>query len=172
MVAHADADSHFNNTGWHEGRDPSFFLSTNIYLSANPDVRAAGGNPLDHFDSIGWQEKRITFRTIPTLRRRMSIRSCTFRPWVGTKGAIRMRCSTSTAIARPMATSRRPESIRSTITICSDGTRGAIRRSASTRRPIWRLTPTWAATHVNPLTHFLQFGVHEGRSPFADGVWG
>ena len=29
-----------------------------------------------------------------------------------------------------------------------------------------------AAAHVNPLAHFLQFGIHEGRSPFADGVWG
>jgi hypothetical protein len=24
--------------------------------------------------------------------------------------------------------------------------------------------------HVNPLTHYLLFGIHEGRSPFADGV--
>jgi hypothetical protein len=22
------------------------------------------------------------------------------------------------------------------------------------------------------LAHFLDFGIHEGRSPFADGVWG
>jgi len=29
-----------------------------------------------------------------------------------------------------------------------------------------------AAAHVNPLAHFLQFGIHEGRSSFADGVWG
>ena len=29
-----------------------------------------------------------------------------------------------------------------------------------------------AAAGVNPLLHFLQFGQHEGRSPFADGVWG
>ena len=28
------------------------------------------------------------------------------------------------------------------------------------------------AAHVNPLTHFLQYGIHEGRSAFADGVWG
>lgn len=29
-----------------------------------------------------------------------------------------------------------------------------------------------AAAHINPLTHFLQFGIHEGRSGFADGTWG
>jgi hypothetical protein len=26
--------------------------------------------------------------------------------------------------------------------------------------------------NVNPFSHFLHFGIHEGRSPFADGVWG
>jgi hypothetical protein len=32
--------------------------------------------------------------------------------------------------------------------------------------------PDVATAHVDPLTHFLQFGIHEGRSPQADGVWG
>ena len=32
--------------------------------------------------------------------------------------------------------------------------------------------PDVAAAGVNPLVHFLQFGQHEGRSAFADGVWG
>ena len=32
--------------------------------------------------------------------------------------------------------------------------------------------PDVAAAHVNPLTHFLQFGSHEGRSAFADGMFG
>ena len=32
--------------------------------------------------------------------------------------------------------------------------------------------PDVAAADVNPLQHFLQFGMHEGRSAFADGVWG
>jgi hypothetical protein len=29
-----------------------------------------------------------------------------------------------------------------------------------------------ANVHINLLIHFLQFGQAEGRSPFADGVWG
>ena len=32
--------------------------------------------------------------------------------------------------------------------------------------------PDVAAAGGNPLEHYLAFGVHEGRSPFADGVWG
>ena len=30
-----------------------------MYLSANADVKAAGVNPLTHFDQIGWQEGRL-----------------------------------------------------------------------------------------------------------------
>jgi type VI protein secretion system component Hcp len=57
--AHLDADADYDATGWHLGRDPSFFFSTSTYLSANPDVKAAGVNPLTHFDTIGWEEGRV-----------------------------------------------------------------------------------------------------------------
>jgi hypothetical protein len=57
--AHADADGHYNATGWHEGRDPNAFFSTVIYLSANADVKAGGANPLAHYGSTGWQEGRV-----------------------------------------------------------------------------------------------------------------
>ena len=30
-----------------------------IYLSANPDVAAAGVNPLDHWHEFGWTEGRV-----------------------------------------------------------------------------------------------------------------
>ena len=36
----------------------------------------------------------------------------------------------------------------------------------------WTQAPDVAAARVNPLIHFLQFGSQEGRSAFADGVWG
>jgi hypothetical protein len=29
-----------------------------------------------------------------------------------------------------------------------------------------------AAAHIDPLWHFLRNGIHEGRSTFADGMWG
>lgn len=32
--------------------------------------------------------------------------------------------------------------------------------------------PDVVAENVNPLAHFLKFGIYEGRSAFADGVWG
>ncbi|GBU17528.1 MULTISPECIES: hypothetical protein [Methylobacterium] len=56
--AHLDPGAHYSGSGWHEGRDPNAFFSTNGYLAANGDVRAAGVNPLTHYDSNGWREGR------------------------------------------------------------------------------------------------------------------
>ena len=41
-----------------EGRDPSARFDTLGYLAANPDVAAAGVNPLDHFLQFGIYEGR------------------------------------------------------------------------------------------------------------------
>jgi serralysin len=59
-VFHAgvDAFSHFNNSGWHEGRNPDAYFSTRFYLAANSDVRASGVNPIDQYHQFGWREGR------------------------------------------------------------------------------------------------------------------
>jgi serralysin len=44
--------------GWKEGRDPSTGFDTLKYLAENPDVAAAGTNPLDHFLRFGIYEGR------------------------------------------------------------------------------------------------------------------
>ena len=66
---------------------------------------------------------------------------------------------------------RRHQSARS-LSLSSAGTKAAIRRSGSTRPPILRPTPDVAAAQVDPLVHFLQFGIHEGRSPMRTGCGG
>ncbi len=53
-----DADAHYAEFGFREGRDPNAFFSTTGYLAANPDVRAAGVNPLNHYDTNGFREGR------------------------------------------------------------------------------------------------------------------
>ena len=45
-------------SGWREGRDPSASFDTRGYLAANPDVAAAGVNPLDHYLMFGIFEGR------------------------------------------------------------------------------------------------------------------
>ena len=52
------AEDHYNINGWHEGRNPNPFFSTNYYLSVYGDIAAAGVNPLDHYNASGWQEGR------------------------------------------------------------------------------------------------------------------
>jgi hypothetical protein len=57
--AGVDADRHYHEFGWHEGRDPNAFFSTAAYLSLYPDVKAAGVDPLEHFHQAGWKEGRV-----------------------------------------------------------------------------------------------------------------
>jgi hypothetical protein len=57
-TAHVDADAHFLNFGWKEGRDPNGWFDTKGYLAHNPDVAAAGLNPLTHYDLFGFREGR------------------------------------------------------------------------------------------------------------------
>jgi hypothetical protein len=57
-AAHVSSVQHYNQFGWHEGRDPSAYFSTVGYLASNPDVAEAGINPLQHFENFGWKEGR------------------------------------------------------------------------------------------------------------------
>ena len=62
-----DADKHYLEHGWREGRDPGPHFSTKAYLKANPDVAAQGLNPLLHYAGYGEAEGR---RISPSLRQR------------------------------------------------------------------------------------------------------
>ena len=52
---------HYNEFGWHEGRDPSVNFDTTDYLAHYPDVAAAHVNPLAHFLNFGIHEGRLAF---------------------------------------------------------------------------------------------------------------
>lgn len=51
--AQVDPLTHYLETGWREGRDPSPTFSTNGYLQANADAAAAGMCPLVHYVTSG-----------------------------------------------------------------------------------------------------------------------
>lgn len=59
----AEALEHFLAVGWELGLDPSEEFSTNGYLLMNPDVEAAGLNPLRHYFYTGISEGR---EAVPT----------------------------------------------------------------------------------------------------------
>ena len=136
------------SVGWHEGRDPNAFFSTVVYLSANPDVKAAGVNPLDHFDSAGWKEGRVPSIDFDprAVSRRQSGRE---------GGAASIRCGTSSrsAPAKAASRSRRRELHR--------------RRTASTTSTTCSNNPDVAAAGVDPFQHFQTVGWKEGRNPNA-----
>ena len=105
----------------------------------------------------------IISRTIRTSSRPASTRSSISRPSAGTKGATRTPIFDVTGYLRPIRTSPPPASIRS-ITTSSRLERGAQSLArCSISRSISRHNPDVADAHVDPLKHFLQFGIQEGR---------
>jgi len=44
--------------GWKEGTNPDPYFDVDYYLTQNPDLKAAGVNPLLHFEQFGWKEGR------------------------------------------------------------------------------------------------------------------
>lgn len=53
----------YHNSGWRLGRNPSPAFSTNLYLSAHPDIVSANVDPLQHYLRWGYGEGRIMFAT-------------------------------------------------------------------------------------------------------------
>ena len=134
--------------GWHEGRDPNAFFSTGIYLSANPDVKAAGVDPLAHFDRVRLAGRPRAFARLRSARS-ISPPIRTSRP----RTSIRCGISCSSAPARGASRSRRRAADR--------------RRTASTMSITCSTIPTSRRRGVDPLQHFQTFGWQEGRNPNA-----
>ena len=58
----ADPASHYLETGWKQGRDPTPWFSSVHYLSLHPDIDAAGMNPFLHYCIAGKSEGRALQR--------------------------------------------------------------------------------------------------------------
>lgn len=59
------AQNHYNTFGRFEGSNPNSVFNTTAYLTANPDVAAAGVNPFQHFLSFGLTEGRAPNASVP-----------------------------------------------------------------------------------------------------------
>ena len=112
------------------------------YLLQNPDVRAAGADPLQHFNAFGWREGRnpnAVFDTAGYLSHYADVRAVGINPlqhyeqfgWLE---------------------GRDPSAAFDTLKYIA-------------------AYPDIAAAHVNPLDHYLNSGIYEGRSAFGDGIW-
>ena len=137
--------------GYQEGRQP--FAPTELiaangfdyvyYLNHNPDVAAAGVDPFQHFQTVGWKEGRNPNALFDTN---------------GYLDDLPRRESRERQSARPLQSVRLARGPRSVGRLRHDVVSCGLRRRERRAR--------------QSATHFLEFGIHEGRSPFADGVWG
>ncbi|GJD94343.1 beta strand repeat-containing protein [Methylobacterium iners] len=191
-----DADAHYAEFGFREGRDPNAFFSTTGYLAANPDVRAAGLNPLTHYEGFGFREGRdpgAAFDTQGYLARNADVRAANVNPLAhylefgqAEGRAINAAIGRSSEIGSARGFDAEfyllsnPDVARAAITAGGDGfafardhfTNFGARegRDANaifdTDAYLARYTDV-AAAGVNPLTHYTQFGFREGRDPSA-----
>jgi hypothetical protein len=112
------------------------------YLAHNPDVAAAGVDPLLHFDTFGWHEGRNP------------------NAYFDTAGYLAHYADVAAAGVNPLQPyeefgwkeGRDPSASFDTLKYLA-------------------ANPDVAAAHVNPLEHYLIFGVHEGRAAINDGLW-
>ena len=145
-AAHADADQHYNDNGWHEGRDPNAFFSTRFYLWTNPDVAVAGANPLAHFGASGWRDGRVpslAFDPVQYLSHYPDVAAANVDPLAHFLQFGLDEGRVAFAVTRPVAV------------------------GAFDYRYYLTAYQDVAASGVDPLVHFQQFGWKEGRNPNA-----
>ncbi|GJD94814.1 bifunctional metallophosphatase/5'-nucleotidase [Methylobacterium iners] len=189
-----DADAHYAEFGFREGRDPNAFFSTTGYLAANSDVRAAGLNPLTHYEGFGFREGRdpgAAFDTQGYLARNADVRAANVNPLthylefgqsegrtinaaVGRAGEI----GSARGFDAEFYLLSNPDVARAAIAAGGDGL--AFARSHFTNfgaregrdanaifdtDAYLAAYPDVARSTINPLVHYDQFGFREGRDP-------
>lgn len=146
-AAGVDPLAHYQQFGWHEGRDPNALFHVEFYLNQNPDVAASGMDPLQHYLEFGWLEGRdpsLFFSTPAYLA------------------------------ANPEAAGGNPLQHYLTVGQTQDSaTFAAIPHATAPQGPLmdaafyFARNPDVAAAGVDPQAHFDQFGWREGRDPNA-----
>jgi hypothetical protein len=113
------------------------------YLQHNPDVAAAGVDPLQHYETFGWKEGRNPNALFDT------------------NGYLATYTDVRDAHVNPLDHYHQ------------SGWREGRDPSVAFDTTTYLSTYTDVANaHIDPLVHFLASGNNEGRSTFADGVWG
>lgn len=148
-VFHAgmDPNTHYQNSGWKEGRNPDPFFNTTGYLGANTDVKAAGVNPLTHYDHSGWKEGRdpsASFDTTLYLDHNPDVKAAGIDPLMH------------------YLQSGRQEGRQAYAAIGNSITNGSF-----DAQYYLLSNPDVAASGINPYTHYENSGWREGRNPNA-----
>lgn len=149
-----DLFGHYLQVGWRFGLDPHTEFSTNGYLAENPDVWKAGVNPLVHYEEWGKAEERDI----------VSVAEYESRP--GAKKIIRRVELVDLTYYQAQVNDKRFSDVLAALDhYLATGWREGLdpHPSFSTRG---YLHDNWdvAAAGIDPLTHFVLYGLSEGRA--------
>ena len=159
---------------------PTSGFDAGYYLATNPDVAAAGVDPLEHFNTFGWREGRnpsASFDTVYYLAQNPDVAAAGVNPldhfnvfgwregrdpnaYFDTSGYLEHYTDVAAAGVNPL---QHYEEFG-----WHEGRDPSLAFDTTQYLAVYTDV---AAAHVDPLGHFLYFGVREGRSPFGDGFW-
>ena len=159
--------------------DPIGF-DAGFYLATNPDVAAAGVDPLDHFNTFGWREGRnpsAAFDTDYYLAQNPDVAAAGVNPlehfntfgwhegrdpsaYFDTSGYLEHYADVAAAGVNPLQHYQQ-----------FGWFEGRDPSLAFDTTQYLAVYTDVAAAHVDPLGHFLSSGISEGRSAFGDGFW-
>jgi hypothetical protein len=193
--------THYSTDGFREGRDPGANFDNEFYYAANPDVRAAGLNPLAHYLQFGESEGRPINEAIG--------RSADIGAAGGFDAEFYLLANTDVARAAISAggdsfgfarnhfnqfgfrEGRDPNAVFDTdgyldayadvraagLNPLTHYTQSGFRegRDPSADFDTTAYLAAYAdvrASGVDPMQHYLRFGIYEGRAEFGDGTFG
>lgn len=178
----------YGASGWQRGLNPDAFFDSNYYLAQNPDVRAAGVEPLTHFEQHGWREGRdpsLLFSTAKYLAANPDVQAAGLDPLQqylqsGQAAGRIAFLSGNTAAADPLIDATYYDR-QLGATLIPTGTLAQQQAAAAYDVSGWRQrlnpdaffdtnyylshNPDVAAAHLDPVKHYEQYGWREGRDP-------
>jgi hypothetical protein len=179
----------YHATGWKSGNLPSLNFDGAAYLAANPDVKAAGVDPLLHFLQFGQQEFRQPF----TVTELMASNGFDYAYYLRNNPDVAAAGTDPFAHFRQYGwkEGRDPNALFDTdgyLASYADVKAAGVNPLDHYHAFGWKEgrdpgagfdTTDYLAANadvhaagIDPLAHYLDFGRHEGRSPQADGIWG
>lgn len=180
----------YDATGWRQGLNPDALFDTNYYLTRYPDIKAAGINPLKHYEQYGWREQRdpsLLFSTSKYLAANRDLQGAGVQPllhysqygrYEGRLAFLTGPTAAADPLVDPAFYDRQLGA-----TLIPTGPAAQSQAAASYDAMGWRQrlnpdaffntsyylsrNPDIAAAQINPVKHYEQYGWREGRDPSA-----
>jgi hypothetical protein len=190
LAGQQQASWSYDMTGWQQGLNPDALFDTNYYLAQNPDVRAAGVDPLKHYEAFGWREGRdpsLLFSTGRYLAANRDVRAVGAQPllhyvqygqYEGRMAFLGGPAAAADPLIDPAFYDKQLGA-----TLIPTGAAAQMQAAASYDATGWRLrlnpdaffdtvyylgrNADVAAAQLDPVKHYEQYGWHERRDPSA-----